>query len=98
MYLSQMVKMNEKELNKKSKTDIVKAITGYSYQYTHMETQVKDMQKKLDEQKVNENAAKKLLIAYTGYVLEKPEYGEPTIDSVDLLHLVGLALEKAARY
>ena len=96
--LSTLIKMNEKEMMKLRKEDIVKCLTTYRYSFEANENAVKDANKRLVEQKVDESAAKKLLAAYTETEVPEDGYSTKGIDELDLLTLTGKALLKASRY
>ena len=95
---SNLMKMNEKEMMKLRKEDIVKCLTSYRYSFEANEKSVKEANDKLVSQKTNESAAKQLLAAYTETKIPDDGYSSKGIDELDLLHLTGKALLKASRY
>lgn len=95
---SVLMKMNEREMMKLRKEDIVKCLTTYRYSFEANENSVKEAGEKLIKQKANESAAKQLLAAYTETEVPDDGYSSKGIDELDLLHLTGKALLKASRY
>ena len=95
---SNLMKMNEKEMMKLRKEDIVKCLTSYRYSFEANEKSVKEANDRLVSQKTNESAAKQLLAAYTETEIPDDGYSSKGIDDLDLLHLTGKALLKASRY
>ena len=97
--LRSLVTMTEKDLNKMSKSDIVKIIKSSGYQLTHADSSIKDLEEKLKAQSLEELHAKKLLASYVGSELPVCEYTkEIQYKKVSLSELVGSTLCKAARY
>ena len=98
MYLSELIKLEKKELNKLPKEKIIEAITNSKWQWESNENRVAESSKKLVEQSKNEDGAKLLMLGYLGERQPEGEYGVEPLSRVSLLELLGKVLVKASRY
>ena len=96
MYLSELVKLDKKELNKKSKAEMIECITSHSWQYTQMESEIKNLKSEIEKAKAPYNQAKLLLLGALS-IDPQPisEYDDkPNLDVVDLCNLIGRLLSE----
>ncbi|AZU97930.1 hypothetical protein [Vibrio phage LP.1] len=94
-YLSQLVELDEKALNKISKTDLVKSITSSKFQFDAAERREKELTEKLEKQSADELAMKKMIAAMVNVELQRNEYSNETEwDKVELSSLVGALISK----
>lgn len=97
MYLDELMKKTEKELNKVSKAEIIQSIVNNQYQYTSLNNKVKEAEEKLAKNRTDERAAAVMLAAFVGVELPRSEYtGALESEKLNILELAGLAAQKCA--
>lgn len=99
MYLSELIKLDAKSLNKMPKDEIIKAITGSKWQWDNNVNEVKKSHEALVRQSESENNAKLMLIGYLGKEVERDEYnGKPELEKLNMCEMIGELMCKSARY
>lgn len=99
MYISELIKLDTKAINKMPKDEIIKTIIGSKWQWDSNINSVKQAEEKLVKQSESEVAAKMMLIGYLGKEVEKDEYsGKPNLDKLNLCEMIGELMCKSARY
>ena len=99
MYISNLIKMDKKELSKVSKDELVKTLSEQKWEWESKENKIKELEARLSQQSENERAVKMMLIGYLGKDVERDEYsGSVVLNKVNLSELVGEVMVKAARY
>jgi len=99
MYLSELMKLDKKKLNKMKKDDIVKVLTESKWQWDSNITQVKTAEEKLIKNSLDSVLCKNLIVAYLGKEVERDEYsGEiKNIKTMPIVELVGELLGKVSK-
>lgn len=99
MYISELIKLDTKAINKMPKDEIIKTIVSGKWQWDNNIDAVKQAEGKLIKQAESEVAAKLMLIGYLGKEVEKDEYsGKPNLDKLNLCEMIGELMCKSARY
>lgn len=98
MYLSDLLNKSEKDLKSISKADIIKCLLSSKWQYTNLESQVKDLENKLKVAEAPYDQAKLLLCGAANIKIEPTsEYDStPNLKEIDLCYLIGALLGKQA--
>ena len=99
MYISELIKLDTKAINKMPKDEIIKTITNSKWQWENNIEAVKKAETALVKQSESETAAKLMLVGYLGKEVEKDEYsGKPNLDKLNLCEMIGELMCKSARY
>jgi hypothetical protein len=85
----QIFGLKSDELNKIPKTRIVDAISSLGWYLKHQQEEIKRLEKAANEEVAVSRQCCKMLAAYLGDELNKPEYGQAEYDCKDLAVLVG---------
>ena len=99
MYISELIKLDTKSINKMPKDEIIKTITNSKWQWESNIEAVKKAETALVKQSESETSAKLMLVGYLGKEVEKDEYsGKPNLDKLNLCEMIGELMCKSARY
>lgn len=92
---SELMKMDKKDLNKVSKSDLIESIADASFYYNHNKEQVKQAEKKLVDQSTSETMAKKTIVGLAGLPesIDKEKvtdyHGDINHSKIDINELLG---------
>ena len=99
MYLSELMTMDKKKLNKMKKDDIVKVLIESKWQWDSKDTSLKEAKENNAKSAVDAILCKNLIVAYLGKEVERDEYsGEiKNIKTMPIVELVGELLGKVSK-
>ena len=96
MYLSELVKLDSKQLNKMKKEEIVKAISDYGYQFTHAVKGKEEAEKNLASSNSDQLALIRMFAAFIGEELQSDSDYQFNVDyrKQDLMTLAAKVMAK----